>query len=113
MSRGTGQIANSVHEYIIDFREQFHTYLMYLDQCGWSDCKGLGIRCAKDEGTNLFQTYLYNILRFLPGSRQGVVAEAWAVYEAIKSGEIIVNKNQINLDALGEWIVQFVEKGVN
>lgn len=90
-----------------------YRYLMYLDQCGWSDCKGLGIKCAKDEGTNLFQTYLYNILRFLPGSRQGVVAEAWAVYEAIKSGEIIVNKNQINLDALGEWIVQFVEKGVN
>lgn len=63
-------------------------YLLYMRNCGWKQCKGLGTDYAKikirSDGLQKLNNYLHN----LPGDEQTLLEETGAVADMVRSGEV-------------------------
>lgn len=79
-------------------------YLKYMKRCGWTDCKGLGVRYFKNSSKkDLREWDIYTYVSYMP--EQAMAEEAQAIYDAIKSGEIKADK--VRLDSLERWIAEW------
>ena len=81
--------------------EDHYGYWMFLKKCGWTTCKGLGVRFVKCRQRNLSQWELYRMDE-LPGDDVAIREELQTIVELMKSGEIKL-KN-INLNWFENWV---------
>lgn len=63
----------------------------YLKQCGWKDCKGLGVNVVKND-PGITEWNLYGWLINLPGSKEAIMEEMRTVCRMIRNGELKVKK---------------------
>lgn len=79
-------------------------YLKYMKRCGWTDCRGLGVKYFKNSSKkDLREWDIYTYVSYMP--EQAMAEEAQAIYDAIKSGEIKADK--VRLDSLERWIAEW------
>lgn len=83
--------------------EDNRDYLIYMKNCDWKKCEGLGIKFLKSRnGTDYWWT-IYNYLTDLPGDTQAVDEELRAVADLVRSGKVKM-KDQDTADRLLNWI---------
>ncbi len=64
-------------------------YLDYMKDCGWKECKGLGVSILKNEPSTPTWS-LYRWLTMLPGDKEAIMEEMRTVCSLIKRGELKV-----------------------
>ena len=83
--------------------EDNRDYLIYMKNCGWNKCEGLGVKfLQRRNGTDYWWT-IYNYLTDLPGDEQAVNAELRVVADLVKSGKVKM-KDKDTADRLLKWI---------
>lgn len=66
-------------------------YLESMKMCGWTICKGLGVKLVKDK-PDIQAWSLYNWMTLMPGGYEAVMEEARTICNMVKSGELKVKK---------------------
>lgn len=63
-------------------------YLDYMMTCGWKECKGLGVKAAKSLSNHITTWEMFGWLTMNSWDKDAVMAEAIAVRDMARSGEI-------------------------
>ncbi|MDE7415436.1 MAG: hypothetical protein K2N44_03835 [Lachnospiraceae bacterium] len=68
-----------------------HEYLSNMKACGWTTCKGLGVKFVKDKKPVSARILGSWMVSSLPGDHEAIIEEARTICEMIRSGELKVN----------------------
>lgn len=71
-----------------------HSDIYYMKKCGWTVCKGLGVKYIKNN-PNVTAWSLYYWLSDLSEDKAAVMEEAKAICDKIKSGEIKMKSSKL------------------
>lgn len=83
--------------------EDNRDYLIYMKNCGWNKCEGLGVKFLQRRNGTDYWWAIYNYLTALPGDEQAVNAELRVVADLVKLGKVKM-KDKDTADRLLNWI---------
>lgn len=72
-----------------------------LKQCGWKDCRGLGVDAVKSN-PSISAGNLYGWLTILPGEKDAVMEEMRTICSMVRSGEL--KAKQLKLEELENYM---------
>jgi len=85
----------------------YMTYLRYLEQCGWTDCKGLGVKYIKNHRKDIGYWSTFDFLRSLPGGSTAIREEFRTICSLIDSGKIQVDAKayEVLKQRMENWLI--------